>query len=261
MINITFPHGINIPSELIEKNNAMLIRLVTALSERFNITGLSEIAVVENIETPHLGEFVVAGELHTIYKDPIEHKLQVVGTIYDVNLIGNKQVFDEFVHMLHHELAHIHDHNEIIHIYRERETLKAEPSQENVLWEFTLKIWSEFMATQLSSDGNALMRINHNINQVNLLHNSYLSAEARRRFALVTDMVCYMAYLLGDVIKHESLADEIGCQIDVGHFAPFFEQLYDELQSLLSTYPRWQNIYVLKDLRNVIQGIFNKINR
>lgn len=239
----------------------MLLRLVTAMSKDLDIMGLSEIAVVENIETPHLGYLVPAGELQTIYKDQIEYKIKVVGTIYDSSLIGNKQVFDEFVHMLRHELAHIHDHNKIIHIYREREMLKTELSQDNVLWEFTLKIWSEFFATLKSSDSNALLRIKHNISQVNLLHNTFLYSESNQRFELVTDILCYMAYLMGDIFNHEHLADEVGVLIDVGSFSPFFERLYCELQTLLNTYPNWENICALKKLRKIIQDIFSNIQK
>jgi len=255
MIKITFPHGIKLSDKQLAKHKATISNLVSVLSEKFDITGLSEISIVENITTPHMGEFIAAGEVYTTYGDTIEYKIQAVGTIFDSQLIGNKQVFSDFVHMLHHELAHIHDHNKISHIYKERDALKKELTQDNVMWEFTLKIWSEFVATLLSSDKNACIRIEHNVIQLNQLYDKFSRNEGNKRFALITDMICYMAYLFGDISNHENLAEEIGSKIEVGEFAPLFEKLYDELQSLLITYPKWSNIHVLKNLRDVIQSI------
>ncbi|MDL2232504.1 hypothetical protein LJC63_02850 [Ruminococcaceae bacterium OttesenSCG-928-L11] len=258
MIKITFPHGTRLSGEQLARCERTLANLVTNLSGNFDITGLTEISVVENIATPHKGEFIAAGEVLTIYGDTIEYKMQVVGTIFDPRLIGNKQAFCEFTHMLHHELAHIHDHNKIVHIYKERELLKEELTQENVMWEFTLKIWSEFIATLLSSIQNARFRIEHNIAQLNQLYEEYcVTEENKNRFALAADMICYMAYLLGDILNHESLSEEISSKIDVGEFAPLFEQLFDELQSLLVTYPNWENIFELSKLKDIIQQIAN----
>jgi len=260
-LKIIFPDNFYIQEKARQRlENAMLNAVATlSSSKNLDIAGLSEVIVVEKIKPSQRHTYLgnIGGEVVTNNHNPLDFTIRIVGTIFDLRLMKDKEIDAEFINALQHELAHVHDHNKIPHIYAERTLRNKTLSQENAIGGVALRIWSEFIATQLSSNGRIHNRVENKIKALNQICQDLTKAPQEQRCVLIMETLCSMAYFLGDIFNHEELANEITERVDIGQYTSYLGRLDEELCALLETYPQWRDMTALENLKNIVHDFFN----
>jgi len=259
LIKITLPDDIQCSVENRQKIENTVLNAAERLSKDLDITGLSEIVLAKNIpslyETPWTS---IGGEVITNNLRPPNFTIKLVGTILDASLVTKKETFQEFLNAFRHELAHINDHHKIPHIYESCRNHDDKPEIESVSWSFALKIWSEFMATHISSNILCIENVKRKIANLNDMCLKMREQKQTHDVKLIADILCCMTYLIGDIMDKNELANELDIKIEINEFTPILERLHDELSSLLKSYPNWSDKSVLKNLKEIFCDFINK---
>ena len=228
------------------------------LSKDLNITGLSEIELVKSISSPfEVFPNSIGSQVIIKCSNPAEYKIEIMATVLDLNEFYKKETIGEFLNTLRHEMAHVDDRNNIPFMYSVCDVCEDSLDFENVSWRFALKIWSEFKATYEASSILCLERINRTITHLNVACTKLLIQSQQRNVQLIADIMCCMAYLLGEITDKEYLAEKVDVKIDIGLYTPTLEHLSNELSSLLKSYPEWVEKDVLSKLRSIFVEFVN----
>lgn len=232
----------------LEKRIQELVARISKENE-FDIGGLVEINIVNNISPIHEDSYLskISGETVSA-DDQSKHVIKIVG---DVFYKPEKEVLSAFIHTLCHEMAHIHDHNKIPHIYMYGEEL----SQESVFFMLARRVWSEFIATRSS------IRYNNNYDaasKIETLVSMFTKSDCENTNKVFECIMGCSSYILGDIIDRDDFTNKMQA-IDNELCRAYMNVLYEELLSLLEIYPNWDNIYILDNLRNIMENLYAEL--
>jgi len=224
-----------------------LTKIISSLSKELDITGITEIHFLDDMNPNIAGEMVVNSLV------PSDYTIKLRSSILYKEILNNKQEVNNFINTLKHELCHVHDHNKLQHIYKTLIENDDTIDYERVSLLFAKKTWSEFIATYLSSDTSSTMIIEDKINALNDMCKNLYTIKKDKNTELLGQVFCCMAYVIGDILNKENLAEKLRIKIDARSFTPILQMLYDELKSLLKSYPNWNDVTYFIGIKDIFQ--------
>ncbi|MCP4969587.1 MAG: hypothetical protein GY932_03195 [Arcobacter sp.] len=219
----------------------------------------------------------------TVPKDDDFELILVIKSEFVKSILKNHktQSYKNSFHILHHELAHIHDNNNKIDSFKELMKKKSYQGIDSITYPISEICWSEYIANYLSSSSakdtnypksmakalliqikdtqfdvkTQLMAFKINKNRQDLIDNSIEKIKS-----LLKSASYLLGYLHGLNITLEELDEKINFQLEVSYFFDIYKAIEYEFYSLGNVYPNaFINLNIYRNLSFYIEGFLNQM--
>ena len=188
--------------------------------------------------------------------------------------------FYYILHLLHHELCHVHDDNKKIDVFHELMLKHHYKGKDMFIRPLSEICWSEYIANVLSSktatDTNlkdivisfedAVKRTKSDIDSEILLYRYHADLEKlldifKRNGEFLVKMAAYtMGYMDGLGVMLEELSLEASEIISGSYFQSTWEAMHEALKEMRSVYPEgWKDLSIYNKLSNVLENYYDKM--
>lgn len=193
----------------------------------------------------------------------------------------NEQSYKDALHIIHHELAHIHDNNKKIDIFKELMKTSTYKGIDSVIYPIAEECWSEYIANYISSNSaidtsfphimakNLVTKINEtsfNIKtqlmayQINRRREDLLISSIEQIKSLLKTASYLQGYLHGFEITLEELDYDADYTLECSYFKDIWEAMQYEFTSIRGVYPEGIiNLNIYKNLAFYIEGFYNQM--
>ncbi len=194
---------------------------------------------------------------------------------------NSKQEYKNTLHILHHELAHIHDNNKKIDAFKDLMKNKSYKGISSITFPIAELCWSEYIANFISSktaldtdypkimaDSLALkiVQANQNIKtellayKINKKREDLIQSSMNHIESLLISASYLIGYLNGLKITLQELDEEVDYKIETSYFKDIWEILKYEFASIHQVYPHgFINLNVYKNLSYYIEVFFSQM--
>ena len=222
-------------------------------------------------------------EVITVSKDNDFELFLVIKSDFITNLTKtkNSQEFKNAVHVLHHELAHIHDNNKKIDSFKDLMKSSRYVGKTSFTYPLAEICWSEYIANFISSQSaietdypkmvaktliekikKAQIDIKTNIEvfkinkqREDLIEDSFFQLEN-----IIKTASYLIGYLNGMKITLSELDDVVDYEIETSYFKDFWENLKYELSSIHQVYPYgFINLNIYRNLAYRIERFYGEL--
>lgn len=195
-----------------------------------------------------------------------------------VFLLFDEQSNQNSIHIIHHELCHVHDDDEKYCVFGvtdpEEFFSQTEDKVRQVLYAHADLVWSEYIATRLSAHSKPedhdmyaetiLDLLPKTISECKDEIASYrLHGDISKLFGdiqLATSLFLKTtAYFIGYCHGfNQEISVELNkfIRVNYSYLADVWEPLHTHLQEMYSSYGRWNDIYVLEDLAEIVNRLW-----
>lgn len=222
-------------------------------------------------------------EVLTVPKDNDFELFLIIKSNFISNITKRRdnQDYKNALHVLHHELAHIHDNNKKIDVFKDLMKTQKYLGKTSITYPISEVCWSEYIANFISSQSametqypkmvakTLVDKINKAKIDINTQIEVYKINKSREdliedSFSQIKSILKTASYLLGYLngmkITLAELDDEIDYQIERSYFKEFWDLLKFEIASIHQVYPYgFINLSIYKNLSFVIESFFNKM--
>jgi len=195
-------------------------------------------------------------------------------------LTGNEPKYNEFLHILHHELAHIHDYNKKIDVFESYMLHGKYNGVKTITYPLAEICWSEYIANFISSSSTSInsypvltaeilaelvikmtneSKVNiqvfkSNKNRMDLFH------EIKEQIEKVVKTAAYLlGYLHGLNVTLPEISDKIDYMISKSNFSETWKLMNQELHLMRSLYPLgWQRLRIYENLAYYFQNYYKE---
>ena len=193
----------------------------------------------------------------------------------------NSQEYKNALHILNHELAHIHDNNKKIDVFKELMKTKTYKGIDSITYPIAEICWSEYIANFISS------KTAIDTNYPKVMANSFASKIEQAQINIKTELMAYkinrkredliescmnqiqsllksasylIGYLNGMKITLEELDEQVDYKIETSYFKDIWEVLKYEFASIHQVYPHgFINLNVYKNLSYYIEVFYSQM--
>ncbi|WP_072680592.1 hypothetical protein [Arcobacter sp. LA11] len=215
-------------------------------------------------------------------KDDFELVL-VIKTSFITNILTSheKQSYKDAFHIIHHELAHIHDNNKKIDIFKDLMKTTKYKGKSSILFPIAEECWSEYIANYISSNSaletqfpkimakNLIKKINsasQNIKtqllafKINKKRDDLLFSSIEDIKSLLKTAAYLQGYLHGFNMTLEELDYDSDYNLECSYFKDIWEAMQYEFYSMKEIYPDgFINLSIYQDLAFYIDAFFNQM--
>lgn len=219
----------------------------------------------------------------TLPKDNDFELILVIKTEFISNILINKnsQEYKNAFHVLNHELAHIHDNNKKIDVFKGLMKTKSYKGIESITYPISETCWSEYIANFISSksalDTNYpqllakslienIKTSKHDIEtsllayKINKKRDDLIEYSLSKVESLLKNASYLIGYLNGMNITLDDLNMKLAYELDTSYFKDIWEILKYELASIHQVYPHgFINISIYKNLSFYVEAFFNQM--
>lgn len=284
-----------------EEISAALAQVLTSLLQEFSsldLRRLNKIIVTTQFEEELLGlntRKTTTKNFHLNNKNtlakvitlPLQQDFEMVIVMrssYALNLLNlhkNTMAYADALHVLHHELAHVHDNNNKIDRFKTHMIQSKYQGKDSLLYPLAEICWSEYIANYLSASTaqNSLMP--------EMLANSLEALIGQKERNIKTEVMVYktnpkrsdvlfsmkedieellktasyvIGYMHGMGKSLEELSYDSNYLVQSSYFHDIWAVFNEELNAMLSLYPHaWMNLNVYQDLAFGIEAFFNQM--
>ena len=219
----------------------------------------------------------------TIPKDDDFELVLVMKSSFITNILANNdnQSFKDAFHILHHELAHIHDNNKKIDVFKDLMKNNVYKGKNSVLFPIAEECWSEYIANYISSNSaletdfpkqiarslvkkikNASLNIKTQLLafKINKKREDLLLNSIDEIKSLLKTTSYLQGYLHGFNMTLEELDYESFYILECSYFKDIWEAMQHEFYSMRELYPNgFINLSIYSDLTFYMEGFFNQI--
>ena len=219
----------------------------------------------------------------TIPKDNDFELFLVMKTEFTKNILENhqKQEYKNALHILHHELAHVHDNNKKIDVFKDLMKTKSYKGTSSITYPIAETCWSEYIANFISSSSaidtdypkiianslvQKIIKTEQNIKtelmayRINKKREDLLKSSISQIESLLKSASYLIGYLNGMNLTLEELDDKLDYEIEISYFKDIWEVLKYEFATIHQVYPHgFININVYKDLAYYIEVFFSQM--
>jgi len=226
---------------------------------------------------------IYAKVITTIIKDKI-HILLILNKIFALNLIKNEKnefMYKNALHVFHHELAHIHDYNKKIDIFKKQMICGKYSGIQAITFPLAEICWSEYIANYVSSSSTKansfplitaqtlasllvsmgkelkikIMVFKSNKNRKDVFD------DVKKDIEKILKTAAYLlGYLHGLNITLSELYDKAEYIIDKSTFKDTWVVMSHELSVMRSLYPfAWDNLGIYKKLAHCTSSYYKSL--
>lgn len=219
----------------------------------------------------------------TIPKDGDFELVLVLKSSFITNIIKKheKQSYKDAFHILHHELAHIHDNNKKIDIFKDLMNTQTYKGKASILYPIAEECWSEYIANYISSNSaketsfpilmaqNLISKINSsnkNIKtqllafKINKKREDLLFSSIDEIRSLLKTASYLQGYLHGFNMTLEELDYHCDYKLECSYFKDVWEAMQYEFYSMQGVYPNgFVNLSIYRGLTFYIESFFNQM--
>lgn len=219
----------------------------------------------------------------TIPKDNDFELVLIMRANFIKNILQNhyKQSYKSALHILHHELAHIHDNNKKIDSFKDIMQTSKYKGIDSIIFPVAETCWSEYIANYISSNSaldtkypsliakslaKQIKQVNQDIKtqilayKINNSRKDLLDSSIEQIKSLLKNASYLLGYLHGLNITLQELDDEVNYILESSYFVDIWEALQFEFYSLSNVYPDgFININIYRNLAFYIEAFFNQM--
>lgn len=201
--------------------------------------------------------------------------------IKNITKSHKNQEYKNALHILNHELAHIHDNNKKIDVFKELMKTKKYRGSDSILYPISETLWSEYIANFISSQSaldtqypkavakslvekiektsfdvkTSLLAYKVNRSREDLIEYSILQIES-----LLKSAAYLIGYLNGMKITLAELDDDLDYRLEVSYFKDIWEVLKHEFATIHQVYPYgFINLSIYKNLSFYVESFYNQM--
>lgn len=189
--------------------------------------------------------------------------------------------YKEAFHIIHHELAHIHDNNKKIDIFKDLMKTVRYKGKDSILYPIAEECWSEYIANYISSNSardtdfpkimakNLVRKINNtsqNIKtqllafRINKKREDLLISSMDEIKSLLKTASYLQGYLHGFNMTLEELDYDSDYTLECSYFKDIWEAMQYQFYSMSDVYPNgFVNLSIYQNLTFYIEGFFNQM--
>lgn len=222
-------------------------------------------------------------EVLTIPKDDDFELYLVIKSDFARNITKrhDKQEYKDAIHVIHHELAHIHDNNKKIDVFKELMKTSKYKGISSITYPLAESCWSEYIANFISSQSaidtkypkmiaetliekieiaqrdikTSLLAYKINNKRDDLIETSILQIDS-----ILKSASYLLGYLNGMKITLAEIDDEIDLKIETSYFKDFWEIFKHEIASIHQLYPHgFVNLNIYKNLASYIEIFYSQM--
>ena len=219
----------------------------------------------------------------SIPKDDDFHLVLVLKTDLMKNILKDEkhQDYKNALHILHHELAHIHDNNKKIDVFKELMKTKKHKGIDSITYPIAELCWSEYIANFISSKSaletnypkimaNSLVlkieqcAINTKTElrayKINKSREDLIQSSMNQIESLLKSASYLIGYLNGMQTTLELLDEKLNYKIETSYFKDIWEVLKYEFSTIHQIYPDgFINLNIYKNLKYYIEVFFSQM--
>ncbi len=191
----------------------------------------------------------------------------------------NKELFDNALHLLHHELCHVHDNNKKIDALSS--WMRYHYVGKNILiFPLAEACWSEYIANYMSSSSatkseiekiiqsfrDAIARTKPQLDKAIFDYRYHadldkLMDESMQHGGFLVKIAAYtMGYLDGLSTSLEDLSDDAAKKLTGSYFEPTWDSMHNTLKNMHELYPsKWKDIGIFDELASVIEHYYSDL--
>ncbi len=202
----------------------------------------------------------------------------VINANIAARLLSDKQEDIKFaLHLLHHELAHVHDNNMQVDAFPDEWMKKQLAGVAARTFPLAEVLWSEYFATRTTSWSasaedvarhiglfrDALERTKRLVDEAIVgyrLHSDLdrLLLEAARHADFLLKAAAYvLGYLDGQIDKKDQVSCEVEGLLTSSYFKPIWDRLAAELRHVHGIYPSWSSLSIFDGLMEIVWDYFD----
>lgn len=199
------------------------------------------------------------------------------------NIIQNhdNQEYKDTFHIIHHELAHIHDNNKKIDIFKELMLNSTYEGIDSITYPIAQTCWSEYIANYLSSSSaqdtqyplmmarsfaKKIKETKQNIKtellayKINKNRDDLLISSIEQVESLLKSASYLIGYLHGLNLTLVELDEKVDYLVDISYFKDIWEAMQYEFISILNVYPdAIINLSIYKNLTLYIETFYKQM--
>lgn len=201
--------------------------------------------------------------------------------ITDIIKAHGKQSYKNAFHIIHHELAHIHDNNKKIDIFKDLMKTSSYKGINSVVYPIAEDCWSEYIANYISSNSaldtdfpeamakNLVKKINDTSTNIKIQLTAYKINKQREDLIVssldeIKSILKTAAYLLGYLHGFNKTLEELDYKADYtlecSYFKDMWETMQYEFHSISNVYPDgFVNLSIYQNLAFYIEAFINKM--
>lgn len=219
----------------------------------------------------------------TVPKNDDFELVLVIKSNFITNIIKDpeEQGYKDALHILHHELAHIHDNNKKIDIFKDLMKTSSYHGIDSIIYPIAEECWSEYIANYISASSavetdfphqmakTLISKINEtsfNIKtqllafKINKQRTDLLFISIEQVKSLIKTAAYLQGYLHGFGMTLEELDYDADYDLECSYFKDIWEAMQFELHSIKQIYPDGIiNINIYKNLASYIEGFYNQM--
>lgn len=225
----------------------------------------------------------VYAKVVTLFKDNKINIVLVLNSSYAQTLIKKSNCTYEYknaLHIFHHELAHVHDYNKKIDIFKDSIFVKEYKGIDEITYPIAEICWSEYIANFISSSSTVKSSFPKTMAQslveiINIVPSSIntnlmVFKSNKNRIDIMQEIIAQVhmllktaSYLLGYLhglnISLSEISDEALFQIEKSNFKNTWEDLSYELTSIRNIYPAgWEKIKIYENISLCVDNYFKE---
>lgn len=193
----------------------------------------------------------------------------------------DEQEYKDALHIVHHELAHIHDNNKKIDVFKELMKTKKYKGISSITYPIAETCWSEYIANFISSQSaldtnypkimakaleKKITETNKNLKselmayKINKKRDDLILSTIHQVESLLKSASYLIGYLNGLQISLEELDPEVDLKLETSYFKDIWEVLKHEFATIHQVYPHgFINLSIYKDLAYYIEVFFSQM--
>lgn len=215
-------------------------------------------------------------------KDDFELVL-VMKSSFITNILSEheKQNYKDAFHILHHELAHIHDNNKKIDIFKDLMKTSTYKGKNSILYPIAEECWSEYIANYISSTSaletqfpkimtkNLIRKINEASQNIKTQLFAFKINKKRKDLLFtsieeIKSLLKSASYLQGYLHGFNMTLEELDCKSDYTLECSYFKDMWEAMQyefyTISNVYPDgFVNLTIYQNLVFYIEGFFNQM--
>jgi hypothetical protein len=219
----------------------------------------------------------------TIPKENDFELVLVLKSDFIKNIVQNhdNQEYKDTFHIIHHELAHIHDNNKKIDIFKELMLYSSYKGIDSITYSIAQTCWSEYIANYLSSSSaqdtqyplmmaksfaKKIKETKQNIKtellayKINKDRDDLLLSSIEQVESLLKSASYLIGYLHGLNLTLAELDERIDYLVDVSYFKDIWQVMHHEFISILNVYPdAIINLSIYKNLTLYIETFYKQM--
>lgn len=213
----------------------------------------------------------------TIEKNYDYEFILLLENIFIINILKNKEdiEYKKAFHILHHELAHIHDNNKKIDNLKQFMKNNKYKGIDSITYPLSESCWSEYIANFISAESvldtdyfiSSAESLLYIIKELNELKNSIISKDEKFISLSIEKVNTFFkrsSYLIGYInglnILLEELDEKLSLELNRTFCYEYFNKLKYVLTSMHSIYPNgFINIRIYENIASLIKRLYEEM--